>query len=171
MQPGCWLQASQPAGAEAAAAAVVGLTEGAEAAAGGAASSDYMQSTASVATLASISSIASTSASAMAALRARPYLVAPYVATASAPPTPQPHAVSVAVNPMSSARTAPATPTRRREDNRTSEPDDKKYYTHGEDDVQEFGLAVALDEPHYCKPKSQRFFWRKALRRVFQRRK
>ncbi|XP_034480097.1 uncharacterized protein LOC117785930 [Drosophila innubila] len=167
MPPGCWLQASQPAGAEAAA-AVVGLTEGAGV--GAAASSDYMQSTASVATLASISSIASTSASAMAALRARPYLVAPYVATASAPPTPQPHAV--AVNPMSSARTAPATPTRRRED-RTSDPDAKKYYTQHEevDDVQELGLAVALDEPHYCKPKSQRFFWRKALRRVFQRRK
>lgn len=160
MQPGCWLQASQPAGAEAAA---VGLAEGA------AASSDYMQSTASVATLASISSIASTSASAMAALRARPYLVPPYVSTASAPPTPQPHAV--AVNPMSSARTAPATPTRRAEDQ--SDSADKKYYTPHEEvnDVQEFGLAVALDEPQYCKPKSQRFFWRKALRRVFQRRK
>ncbi|KAM8712844.1 hypothetical protein ACLKA7_013215 [Drosophila subpalustris] len=129
-----------------------------------------MQSTASVATLASISSIASTSASAMAALRARPYLVAPYVATASAPPTPQPHAV--AINPMSSARTAPATPTKRRDENQSVQ-DDKNYHTqHGEDDdMQEFGLAVALEEPQYCKPKSQRFFWRKAFRRVFQRRK
>jgi len=162
MQPGCWLQASQPAGAEAAAGVGVGVAT--------AASSEYMQSTASVATLASISSIASTSASAMAALRARPYLVAPYVATASAPPTPQPH--GVALNPMSSTRTAPATPTRRREDHESDQENKRFYSQDGDDnDMQELGLAVALDEPQYCKSKSQRFFWRKALRRVFQRRK
>nr|XP_032292268.1 uncharacterized protein LOC116650978 [Drosophila virilis] len=160
MQPGCWLRASQPAGA------AVAVAIGAAAVA----SSEHMQSTASVATLASISSIASTSASAMAALRARPYLVAPYVATASAPPTPQPHAV----NTLSSARTAPATPTRQRFGD--SEPSSSHcHYPHhiDVDSVQDFGLAMAMEElpPQYSKPKSQRFFWRKALRRVFQRRK
>lgn len=162
MQPGCWLLARQPAGA-AAAAAGVGVRVGVGAAA---ASSEYMQSTASVATLASISSIASTSASAMAALRARPYLVAPYVATTSAPATPHPHAAAAALQcPLSSARTAPATPVHRLRCG--EQPQDRSQH-----DMQEIGLAaVAMDEPQYCKPKSQRFFWRKALRRVFQRRK
>lgn len=160
MQPGCWLLARQPAGA-AAAAAGVGVRVGVGAAA---ASSEYMQSTASVATLASISSIASTSASAMAALR--PYLVAPYVATTSAPATPHPHAAAAALQcPLSSARTAPATPVHRLR--RGEQPQERSQH-----DMQEIGLAaVAMDEPQYCKPKSQRFFWRKALRRVFQRRK
>lgn len=155
MQPGCWLLARQPAGAAAAAGVGVGAA---------AASSEYMQSTASVATLASISSIASTSASAMAALHARPYLVAPYVATASAPATPHPHAAAPQYS-LSSARTAPVTPVHslRRRD---------QHQDRSQHDMQEIGLAaVAMDEPQYCKPKSQRFFWRKALRRVFQRRK
>lgn len=104
----------------------------------------------------------------MAALRARPYLVAPYVASAaasSAPPTPHPHAAAGAVVqcPLSSAHTAPATPVHRQR--------------RGGDEQQQEEIALAaMDEPpplvpQYCKPKSQRFFWRKALRRVFQRRK
>ncbi|TDG51783.1 hypothetical protein AWZ03_001843 [Drosophila navojoa] len=95
----------------------------------------------------------------------------PYSATTSAPPTPQSHAIHHA---MSSVRTAPATPTR------TSK------RTDDVDGVQDIGLTVAISEllppapppppaatmsAPYSKPKSQRFFWRKALRRVFQRRK
>lgn len=168
MQPGCWLLARQPAGAGAvaAAAAGVGVRVGVGAVAG---SSEYMQSTASVATLASISSIASTSASAMAALRARPYLVAPYVASAaasSAPPTPHPHGAAASLQQcsLSSAHTAPATPVHR-----------QRRGGDGQQQLQEEIALAAMDEPpplpQYCKPKSQRFFWRKALRRVFQRRK
>nr|XP_017027315.1 uncharacterized protein LOC108078171 [Drosophila kikkawai] len=150
MQPGCWLHATQPATAR------VGVgEEAAEAAAGG-----YMESSASVATLASISSIASTSAAARAALKAHPYLVPPFVATASAPPTPQPHTTSEA--PSSTARTAPATPTRRR----LAQDEDP-------DLVEDFDVQLEESQPAapHVKPKSQRFFWRKAIRRVFQRRK
>lgn len=81
---------------------------------------------------------------------------------------------------MATVRTAPATPTRQR-------------FGFGElslkhidvDGVQDVGLTVAMGEQlppvpppppppmsaQYSKPKSQRLFWRKALRRVFQRRK
>ncbi|BFG03287.1 uncharacterized protein DMAD_02583 [Drosophila madeirensis] len=94
----------------------------------------------------------------MAALRARPYSVAPFMA-ASAPPTPHPHAA----NSTSTARTAPATPLRRRIIN-----DDVER-----DVLEMFDLNVShMEEPQpYPKSKSQRIFWRKALRRVFQRRK
>ncbi|KAH8388153.1 hypothetical protein KR200_010189 [Drosophila serrata] len=150
MQPGCWLHATQPATSR------VGAGEEAATAGG------YMESSASVATLASISSIASTSAAARAALKARPYMVPPFVATASAPPTPQPHTTSDP--PSSTARTAPATPTRRR-----LAPEEDP------DLVEDFDVALAqLEEPQppsNAKAKSQRFFWRKAIRRVFQRRK
>lgn len=120
-----------------------------------------MESSASVATLASVSSIASTSAAARAALKARPYMVPPFVATASAPPTPQPH-TSNTPSTSTTARTAPATPTRRR-----IAPEEDL------DLVEDFDVALAqLEEPQpHAKAKSQRFFWRKAIRRVFQRRK
>ncbi|EDW01827.1 GH20234 [Drosophila grimshawi] len=178
MQPGCRLRASQPARAAAADAGVdagrlatlgISALEANTKTAAGAASSVYAESTASVATMASISSIASTSASAIATMRSQSYPVAPYVKTASAPPTPHPHAVH---NPSSSARTAPATPTRRH--------DFDNYPQHVDvDGEQEIGLDIAMEEPplpiqtttQRGKPKSQRFFWRKALRRVFQRRK
>lgn len=172
MQPGCWLRATQPATADGDGGALAGTGTGkgtrarATALKGGspAVTADgevgrgYIESSASVATLASISSIASTSAAAMAALKARPYLVAPFVTTASAPPTPHPHA-SIST---STARTAPATPTRRR--------------IAPEDDINlvedlDVALAQIEDTQTHTKNKSQRFFWRKALRRVFQRRK
>ncbi|XP_017078230.2 uncharacterized protein LOC108112634 [Drosophila eugracilis] len=165
MQPGCWMRATQPATADragarsGAGARVKALRAGSPAATlEGRVGGGYMESSASVATLASISSIASTSAAAMAALKARPYLVAPFVTTASAPPTPQPHAS----NSTSTARTAPATPTRR-----SIAPEEDP------DLVEEFDAALAqMEEPQtHAKTKSQRFFWRKALRRVFQRRK
>ncbi|EDX07206.1 GD11113 [Drosophila simulans] len=94
----------------------------------------------------------------MAALKARPYLVAPFVTTASAPPTPHPHA-SISTN---TARTAPATPTRRR-----IGPENDL------DLVEDLDVALAqIEDPQtHTKNKSHRFFWRKALRRVFQRRK
>ncbi|XP_037717818.1 uncharacterized protein LOC119552105 [Drosophila subpulchrella] len=163
MQPGCWLRATQPAtaddaGAEAGAGTTALRAGSPVVTAKGGVGGGFVESSASVATLASISSIASTSAAAMAALKARPYLVAPFVTTASAPPTPQPH-ISIST---STARTAPATPTRR--------------CTAPEEDldlVEDFDVALAqMEEPQtHAKTKSQRFFWRKALRRVFQRRK
>ncbi|EDX16268.1 GD23464 [Drosophila simulans] len=109
----------------------------------------YIESSASVATLAFISSIAFTSAAAIAALKARPYLVAPFVTTASAPPTPQPHA-SISTN---TARTSPATPTRRR-----IAPENDL------DLVEDLGVALAqIEDPQtLTKNKSHRFFWRKA---------
>ncbi|XP_041448740.1 uncharacterized protein LOC121404111 [Drosophila obscura] len=146
MPPGCWLRATQPA---ADGAGAVGLRE---------AGATYIESSASVATLASISSIASTSAAAMAALRARPYSVAPFMA-ASAPPTPHPHAA----NSTSTARTAPATPMRRRIINDDAERDVLEML--------DLNASHMEESQPYPKSKSQRIFWRKALRRVFQRRK
>ncbi|EDX15570.1 GD15424 [Drosophila simulans] len=86
------------------------------------------------------------------------FLVAPFVTTASAPPTPQPHA-SISTN---TARTSPATPTGRR-----IAPENDL------DLVEDLGVALAqIEDPQTpTKNKSHRFFWRKALRRVFQRRK
>ncbi|KAH8401644.1 hypothetical protein KR009_007143 [Drosophila setifemur] len=152
MQPGCWLRATQPA---------VGAGAGAEPlSAAGAGSGEFVEPSASVATLASISSIASTSA---AALKAHPYLVPPFVTTASAPPTPQPHAASTSCM----ARTAPATPTRRR---RRPHEEDPQMVQQADFDVADLDEMVE-GGPTHAKTKSQRFFWRKALRRVFQRRK
>ncbi|EDX15309.1 GD17738 [Drosophila simulans] len=93
----------------------------------------------------------------MAALKDRPYLVAPFVTTASAPPTPHHHA-SISTN---TASTVPATPTHRR-----IAPENDL------DLVEDLGVALAqIKDPQTpTKNKSHRFFWRKALRRVFQRR-
>ncbi|EDX15574.1 GD15427 [Drosophila simulans] len=105
----------------------------------------YIESSASVATLASISSIASISAAAMAALKDRPYLVAPFETTASAPPTPHPHAY-ISTN---TASTVPATPTRRR-----IAPENDL------DLVEDLGVALAqIEDPQTpTKNKSHRFF-------------
>ncbi|KAH8275271.1 hypothetical protein KR026_004320 [Drosophila bipectinata] len=156
MQPGCWLRATQPAvGAE----DVAGRKgSGTRAVRGTVSEVACVEPSESVATLASISSIASTSAAAMAALKARPYLVPPFAATASAPPTPQPHVTST----TSMACTAPATPTRRR------------LATDTEMAVADFDIAELeemVEAPPHTKTKSHRFFWRKALRRVFRRHK
>lgn len=61
------------------------------------------------------------------------------------------------------ACTAPATPTRRRLANESVEMVEADF------DIAE--LEEMVEAPPHTKTKSHRFFWRKALRRVFRRRK